>query len=368
MASDPVSIALPPPGAELDALLAALPDTPAVFLLRAANSRPYLSKTALLGRRVRRLLKSADRLRSALNLRGVVDTLEYWSTSSRLESATIFYEQAREFFPDTYIKLCNLKMPVFVRILTANPFPRTQVTTRLGGRGAAFGPFRTRANAEGFEKETLDLFQIRRCQEDLDPNPDHPGCIYGEMGQCMRPCQDVVGRDEYATEVDRLTEFLQTQGRSLSDTVERMRDRASADMEFEEASRQHKRLERIQGAWKLRDELATDGASMHGVAVVKARDPHTVLLLFLLDGAWQTPVPFAVEANAEKPVSMDRRLHEVVHALLPRTRTVQERQEHIALLARWYYSSWRDGEWLPFRTLQELPYRKLVNMIARVAG
>jgi hypothetical protein len=139
-------------------------------------------------------------------------------------------------------------------------------------------------------------------------------------------------------------------------------------MEFEEAARQHRRLERIQGVWKLRDELATDGASLHGVAVVKAREPHTVLLLFLLDGAWQSPISFAVETNAEKPVSMDRRLHEAVQALQPRTRTMLERQEHIALLARWYYSTWRDGEWLAFRTLQELSYRKLVNMVARVAG
>ena len=44
-----------------------------------------------------------------------------------------------------------------------------------------------------------------------------------------------------------------------------------------------------------------------------------------------------------------------------------ERQEHLALLARWGYSSWRDGEWLPLESWSRIPYRRLVNMVHRVA-
>jgi hypothetical protein len=46
---------------------------------------------------------------------------------------------------------------------------------------------------------------------------------------------------------------------------------------------------------------------------------------------------------------------------------MRERQEYLALLARWYYSSWRDGEWLPIESFDNLPYRKLVHAISRVA-
>jgi hypothetical protein len=45
---------------------------------------------------------------------------------------------------------------------------------------------------------------------------------------------------------------------------------------------------------------------------------------------------------------------------------VRERQEYLALLARWYYSSWRDGEWLAFDSYDDIPYRKLVNAVSRV--
>jgi excinuclease ABC subunit C len=368
MAVEPISFGLPEPGPELDSLLASLPDSPAVFLLTATGGQPYLSKTAVLGRRVRRLLMAGDKRRAALNLRGLVERIDYWPTTSRLESALTFYELARQHHPDNYLKVCNLRMPSYMRLLARNDFPRTQVTTRPTGRGLAFGPFRSRASAEEFEKATLDLFQVRRCQEDLTPSPEHPGCIYGEMAQCLRPCQAAVTRDEYGSEVRRLEEFLSTEGRSLADTVERMRDNFSADMQFEEAARQHRRLEKIQSVWRLRDELATGAASINGVAVLNASEPSTVTLFFLLDGAWLPRIQFTLQAPDGLPVSLDRRLRELLQSLAPRPVTQAERAEHLALLARWFYSSWRDGEWLSFPTRNDVAYRKLVNMVHRVSG
>jgi excinuclease UvrABC nuclease subunit len=368
MTAEPARLELPPPGPELDAVLQALPDEPAVFLLHAAEGRPYLSKTTTLGRRIRRLLRSSDRVRGALNLQGVVQRLDYWVLSSRLESALRFYTLARTYFPGSYLKLCNLRMPSYVKVQLSSPFPRTQATTRPGGKGLAFGPFRSRASAEDFEHAVLDLFQVRRCQEDLAPSPDHPGCIYGEMGQCLRPCQEAVTKAEYASEVDRLVEFLTTSGRSLMDVVESMRDRYSAEMEFEEAARQHKRLEKIRAAWQLRDELAGDVHSFHGVAVVPSRTPRQVALLFLLDSTWLPPLEFSLDAPDGRPISLDRRLKEVIDGLYVKPVTGFERQEHLALLTRWYYSSWRDGEWLFFSRRDQVSYRKLVHMVHRVAA
>jgi hypothetical protein len=47
--------------------------------------------------------------------------------------------------------------------------------------------------------------------------------------------------------------------------------------------------------------------------------------------------------------------------------TVRERQEYLALLSRWYYASWRTGEWVFFDRFEDAPYRKLVHAISRVA-
>src|SRR5258706_6123856 len=228
--------------ANLDATLAALPNAPAVFLLWPKDGEPYLAKTALLRRRLTRLLAERTQPSRFLNLRNTAARVDYWLSGSSLESTVRMWELARKYFPKTYLELLHLRMPPYVKLILTNEFPRSQIMTHLGRAAARyFGPFRSRASAEKFESQFLDLFQMRRCQEDLVTSPTHPGCIYGEMGLCMRPCQQVVGVEEYGREVDRVVDFLRSDGRSLLDSTTAARDHLSADLDFEQAARQHKR-------------------------------------------------------------------------------------------------------------------------------
>jgi excinuclease UvrABC nuclease subunit len=364
----PETIEIAPDRATLDEDLEAVPDGPAVFLLWPRAGTPYLARTALLRRRLRRLLGLRERPSRLLNLREVASRIQYRLTASRLETNLVFYEVARAQFPAAYLKLMKLRMPAYVKLILSTRFPRTQVTTRLSGAHAVhYGPFRSRASADQYESRFLDLFQIRRCQEDLAPSPQHPGCIYGEMSMCLRPCQQAVSDQEYLSEVDRVREFLSTQGRSLAEVVAHARDRLSEEMNFEEAARQHQRLEKIQDALKLSDELARDIARLNGVAVTGSTAASSVELWFVQAGCWLAPRRFGFEVPDGKTVSLDHRLREIVSALEPARRSLRERQEHLALLARWIYSSARDGEWLAFDSFDDVPYLKLVNAIGRVA-
>lgn len=351
-----------------DQALAEAPNCPAVFLVWPSEGEPYLAKTNALRRRLLRLLRERERPSRVLNLRQSVTRVECWLTGSALESSLRLYELARAHFPGAYLEFLRLRLPPYVKIVLDNPFPRSQVTTHIG-RSPAFyyGPFRSRATAEEFEARFCDLFQMRRCREDLDPSPQHPGCIYGEMGMCLRPCQQVVGAAEYSHEVDRVVHFLASGGRSLSGTVASARDRSSQEMDFEEAARQHKRLEKIEGVLRLKDELATDVEHLNGVAVTTSIEPESVELWFLLRGCWQSPHRFSVAGTTAPSVSLDQRLREIVSGMQWQSQGGRRREEHLALLARWYYSSWREGEWLPFETPEKLPFRKLVRLVSRVA-
>src|SRR5580700_6681583 len=187
-------IEVSPDLAGLDDSIALIPNVPAVFLLWPPEGEPYLAKTALLRRRLTRLLKDRDKPSRLLNLRHAIRRLEYRLTGSAFESSILLYEQARLHFPKSYLERLKLRMPTYVKLVLTNEFPRSQLTTHLGRAPALYcGPFRSRTSAEKFESQFLDLFQMRRCQDDLAPSPEHPGCIYGEMGMCLRPCQQVVG-------------------------------------------------------------------------------------------------------------------------------------------------------------------------------
>jgi len=162
--------------------------------------------------------------------------------------------------------------------------------------------------------------------------------------------------------VGRVEEFLTGDGAALLASTSAARDRLSQEMNFEEAARQHKRLERIQEVLAQRDDLVSDIDRLYGVAVAPAAAADSVLLWFVCQGSWQAPVEFALTSN----VSLDQRLRELVASIAPVPAPQVERQEHLALLARWHYSTWSDGEWIGFHSLEQAPYRKLVRAISRV--
>jgi excinuclease ABC subunit C len=354
-----------------DHALRGLPQAPAVFLVWASAGKPYLARTSMLRRRALRLLARRETRSRLLNLREAFTRLDYWLTGSALDSSMKLYELAREHMPDDYARIVRLRMPPYLKLLLANAWPRTMVTTHLGGgKSLVYGPFRSRSAAEMFEAQYLDLFQIRRCQEDLFPSPEHPGCIYGEMNKCLRPCQEAVGQAEYDQELTRASDFLRTDGRSLVKSIGAARDQLSAEMEFEEAARQHRRLEKVEEVLKLRDELAGNVDHLNAAAVTRSAAGNAVDVFFLREGQWQGSARVDFELEEGKPVSIDRKLRDVWEQVtrVPFSTHVpaRERQERLAILARWFYSTWRDGELLVFEKFQEPPVRKLVNAIARV--
>lgn len=318
---------------------------------------------------MRRLLGERAQPSKLLHLREVATYVEYWPFASRLESSLLLYDLARRHFPEDYQRLLKLRPPHLVRLVRRNDFARTAITTRLAAADSIhYGPFRSRAAAEEFEAGFLDHFQLRRCQEDLIPSPEHPGCVYGEMNRCLRPCQQYVSREEYASETQRVAAFLETDGQSLIESIGHARDRLSESMEFEEAARTHKRLEKVTALIHGRDELATWIEKLGGVAVMRPATGDRVTLWFFWNGRWHPPSVLDLRADGNA-VPLDRRVKDAVTAIAPAGRSsLRERQDHLALLAAWYYSSWRDGEWVSFRDPGNLPYRKIVNAIHRAAA
>ena len=103
----------------------------------------------------------------------------------------------------------HLRAPAFVRFLGGNPYPRITVTHRPSQREAewAYGPFASRAAAERYAEEALKLFLLRRCTDDLDPDPSHPGCVYSEMKMCLAPCYKGCTDERYAEEAAAVEDF-----------------------------------------------------------------------------------------------------------------------------------------------------------------
>jgi excinuclease ABC subunit C len=355
-----IELAIPDDPEALDQALDGIPNSPGVFLLWPHAGKPFLARTNVLRKRLRRMLST---------LKGTIARLEYELTGSRLEAQLLVRELARRHLGPGYREAIRLRLPPYVKLILTNPFPRTTVTAHLGrARAVYYGPFRNRSTAARFESEFLDLFQLRRCQEDLHPAPEHPGCMYGEMGRCLRPCQQAVGAAEYATETDRVAEFLRTGGRSLAAPAEAERERLSAAMDFEGAAMMHQRCKRIGEVVAQRDEMAGELESLHAIAVVPSVEKNAVNLGWLRGGYWKGFSTIEFSMTEGKPFSLDARLRELATAVAAGpSGTPLDRTEHLAILSRWRYSTWCDGELLMIDDWAKIPYRRLVNAVARIA-
>ena len=233
--------------------------------------------------------KRPARLSKRLNLRNRVRTIEYTRTGSDFESHFFSTKpRAQPSVPKKLAAAFAFTRPISFASPLSHEHPRVYATNRLSKKSLAesFGPFPSRAAADRYCDAVLDLFLLRRCYEDLEPYPEHPGCVYGEMHKCMEPCKQACTPDQYSAEAQRIFAFFATRGESLLTEVARERDAASDNMDFETAANLHKHWEKVRAAALLADELIRPVTELRAIipsgvrAIAEDKDavPHSLRL------------------------------------------------------------------------------------------
>jgi excinuclease ABC subunit C len=354
-------------------LWATTPSGPAVFLLRGDDpqSEPYVSKTANLRRRLQRLLGAPAEQSKKLNLRNRVRWIEYTSTGSDFESGFLLYRLLRSAFPKSYGNRLRLRFVSLVKLHLENEFPRASITSRLGrlgGRNIYYGPFPSRAAAEKFASDSLDFFRMRRCVDDLHPDPKFPGCVYSEMKMCLAPCFKGCSDEEYHAEVSRVQAYFDTGGESLVREISVQRDAASANLEFENASALHARVDKLRPLLSQLPEIVHRIDRLAGLMVQRSTSLESVNFFQIDAGRITGPVIFPIQsAEHAKSQSMESRVQAALASFpAASVSTALETMEHLVLLKRWYYRGSRAGEIFFADEKGALPMRRVVRGISRV--
>jgi excinuclease ABC subunit C len=269
--------------ADADRLLREIPAAAGVVALRGADpaAEPYLTRAADIRRRLRRLLAPPELLNEAgqpvlskrLNLRNKVRSIEWTRTGSEFESVLVLYCATRAIFgPEPARRRLRLHAPCFLRVTRTHAHPRVYATNKLSRRALDefIGPYPSRAAAERHADAVLELFKLRRCHEDLEPFPGHPGCAYGEMQKCMAPCQARCTTADYLAESELVYDFLATRGESMLSSLAAQREAASEAMDFERAAALHAQWEKARAAALLADELIRPLPDLRVLIVQKA--------------------------------------------------------------------------------------------------
>jgi excinuclease UvrABC nuclease subunit len=403
------------------AALVQLPQSAAVFALYGAeaHAEPYIGRTPNLRARLARLLQPSTKHPRRLQLAGRVRRIEWQLTGSDFESLFLQFELLQKVFGTKALERLHLRSPAFVRFLGGNPYPRITVTNRPSQREAdwSYGPFQSRAAAERFAEEALKLFLLRRCTDDLDPNPSHPGCVYSEMKMCLAPCYQGCTDERYAEEAAAVESFLATRGDSRLVVLKTQRDQASANLEFESASTLHAQVQRVESVRSLAAELVRPLSQLRAVILQPPVNPDEVAIFLFEDGRLRGPAGFStvgmriqneqsgstslfaqplaiepvLEVPASEPVQFDTASEPEGVALAKVPRSMLEtrmesalallaessaapsptvRQGHLALLKRWYYrpEARRTGEIFFPDPEGRWPVKALLRGAGRVAA
>ena len=361
---------------EGNAFFESIPPRPAVFAIFPRESEglktaPYLSRTSDLRRRLARLLGKPGPGSNRLSLREVAGRIEYSRVGSGFEAQWLLYLLNKSYYPKLYRQRLRLKPPALLKLNLSNRFPRLFPTRRISGdRSLYYGPFRSRVEAERWASEFLDFFKIRRCVEDLNPDPTHPGCIYSQMNMCLAPCFAGCTDEEYQGEVSRVVEFLDADGQSLVRTLEGERAQAVESLEFEQAAKVHRRIEKVHDVLRSRPNLARNLRELHALVVERGAEGNSVVFFRVCAGELRGPATLCLDENVSSPVSLDEQLHNLLHSLAADLDSARKPAapswEHLSLLARWYYSSFRRGELVMLPASQQIPHPRLIRICRKI--
>ena len=423
---------LPFDPADAKAALAELPHTAAVFALYGAeaHAEPYIGRTPNLRGRLERLLQPSAKHPRRLQLAGRVRRIAWRLTGSEFESLLAQFSLLEEVYGAKALDRMHLGAPAFIRYLGSNAYPRITVTNRPSLREAdwAYGPFQSRAAAERFADEALKLFLLRRCMDDLDPNPSHPGCVYSEMKMCLAPCYKGCSDERYGEESAAVESFLASRGECRLVTLKTQRDEASAQLEFEAAAALHGQVQRVEAVRALAPELVRPLSQLRTVILQGSANLDEVAVFLYENGRLRGPAafstlgmriqneqsgssslfaqPLAIEAIPEEtgirdegvgtrdegienssnpaegtertgPVKLPRgllesRMEEALAALIEdgRAPSATIRKGHLALLKRWYYRPEvrRTGEIFFPDAEGRWPVKAMLRGVGRVAA
>jgi hypothetical protein len=413
-------------------ILAAVPAAAGVFALfgHSEADQPYLTRTANLRRRLQRLLAAdaagnagekinsetdqdtnpttteSTEIQSAgqtlpskrLNLSRRVARIAYSRTGSEFEATLLLFRASVALLGlEAAERRLRLHAPFVVRMAVENAYPRAYVTNRISPRALKnyYGPFPSRAAAERYLDESLNLFKLRRCHEELHPDPAFPGCVYSEMKMCLAPCFKGCSDERYAEEAAAVGEYLATRGGSLVTRIATARDAASEALNFERAAQFHAAMTKAEAAVHLADEIVRPIAELDAVMVQAGVEKHShgknnpgsAALFLVRGGLIAGPVVVAAtddsaDGDSAKTKNIGERVMAAMEVLAAMPLGVSNAAKgrskvssrmmgcNLAMLRRWYYRTekQRKGEIFFRNENGSFPMKRILNAVGRAAN
>jgi excinuclease UvrABC nuclease subunit len=304
------------PMADFEAFLQDVPARWVIYLLCDEQDRSLqLLCVKNLRASLRRRLGSDEQIGPSkrVNYREVVRNIYFRRADSAFEADWLYYEIARELFPQTYQGMTGFRPVWFVHVNPQTALPRYIKTIDLSRPGEYMGPLEDKHAAARLIEFAQDLFDLCRYYNILVEAPNGKACAYKEMGKCPAPCDGSIAMQQYHRLIEWSVRTLVDPADAIRSHTTRMQQ-AAAELRFETAARIKAYVEQLsqlgKGAFRHARRLAdfqfvslqhgprqgtakvfliTPGAIEHIACVIDDAPRTSELLGWILRAALQRP-------------------------------------------------------------------------------
>ncbi len=175
-----------------------LPDTPGVYVFRAADDRPlYVGKSGTIATRVKSYFTAAEKRARISEMLNAAQRVEAIECAHALEAEVRELRLIAVHKPP-YNRRSKFPERVHWLKLTSELYPRLSVVRQLGIDDTSYlGPFASARAAEYAANAIYEALPLRPCTLKLSPRTPVAACALAELGRCPAPCEHRISAADY---------------------------------------------------------------------------------------------------------------------------------------------------------------------------
>ncbi len=318
--------------------LKGIPKNPGVYLMISRTGKVlYVGKA----RDLRKRLSSYSRHLGDLHLKtgkmlSIVHKIDTILTNTEKEALILEASLIKKFRPKYNVILRDDKNYPYIKVTLNEEWPRLIMTRRRKKDGArCFGPFSSSAAMWKTISYLNTLFPLRRCKEKNLRVKTRP-CLNFQMDRCLAPCVGMADHQQYMEMVHNITMALEGRNQQVVKKLKLKMDRASRDLNFEEAAMLRDRIVAIQKTMEKQIVVTSHFLDQDVISLIRHDSLVAVSFVFVREGivngkhAYFLDDPIGGDAQILSAViegyySDDRPLpHEVILPLTPGNKELYE--------------------------------------------
>lgn len=271
---------------KLQERLRALPPSPGVYLFKDVRSRIiYVGKASRLRNRVRSYFGSQTKFTPKLvRLVEHIADFEFFVTASEEEALILELNLIKKFRPRYNITLKDDKSFPYLKIDTADDYPRVLLTRRvLQDGGRYFGPFANAGSVRTILNLIKRIFPFRSCSRPIT-GKDKRACLDYHIKRCLAPCIGAATKEEYDNIVRQVTLFLEGRLDTVLKEMRRQMGTAAEHLEFEKAAMLRNQIRAVEQVIQEQRIATTVKGDQDVIAFARDGNATTVQVFFIRNG------------------------------------------------------------------------------------